>query len=201
GNTRVGRAAGAWRRSLPHSSRSSGGGLGTSNTRDARRFATSMALSVDASGRSCGSGTNVRALVGPRRIISAGRMLSLLLRGFSPFRKLMSGHTNPDEEPTDWRAVCGRTACTVRRAGRARALSDPYQPPIIDRASGISSLFSRARLCHRMGILLVIDRIGGEAYREVQQCAWGEGLSARCRWIEFLDTGRWGCWTDDPLHQ
>src|SRR5215510_14002340 len=126
GNTRVGRAAGAWRRSLPNSIRSSGGGLGTSNTRDSRRFAPSMALSVDASGRSCGSGTNVRALVGPRRIISAGRRLSLLLRGFSPFRKLMSGHANPDEETTDWRAVCGRTACTVRRAGRARALSDPY---------------------------------------------------------------------------
>ena len=34
---------------------------------------------------------------------------------------------NPDEETTDRRAVCGRTACTVRRAGRATALSDPYQ--------------------------------------------------------------------------
>src|SRR5215813_14225022 len=90
-----------------------------------------MALSVDASGRSCGSGTNVRVLVGPRKIISAGRMLSLLLRGFSPFRKLMSGHANPDEETTDWRAVCGRTACTVRRAGRARALSDPYQMTVM----------------------------------------------------------------------
>ena len=44
----------------------------------------------------------------------------------------MSGHANPDEETTDWRAVCGRTACTVRRAGRARALSDPYQLPLID---------------------------------------------------------------------
>jgi hypothetical protein len=33
---------------------------------------------------------------------------------------------NPDEETTDWRAVCGRTACTVRRAGRPRALPDPY---------------------------------------------------------------------------
>jgi len=38
----------------------------------------------------------------------------------------MGGHANPDEETTDWRAVCGRTACTVRRAGRVRALSDPY---------------------------------------------------------------------------
>ena len=31
---------------------------------------------------------------------------------------------NPDEETTDWRAVCGRTACTVRRAGRG----DPSRP-------------------------------------------------------------------------
>ena len=27
---------------------------------------------------------------------------------------------------TDWRAVCGRTACTVRRAGRTSVLPDPY---------------------------------------------------------------------------
>ena len=32
----------------------------------------------------------------------------------------------PDEETTDWRAVCGKTARTVRRAGRALALPDPY---------------------------------------------------------------------------
>ena len=30
---------------------------------------------------------------------------------------------------TDWRAVCGRTACTVRRAGRTSVLPDPYQIP------------------------------------------------------------------------
>src|SRR6266566_1032289 len=47
-------------------------------------------------------------------------------RGFLPFTKPMGRRVNPDEETTDWRAVCGRTACTVRRAGRARALSDPY---------------------------------------------------------------------------
>src|SRR5215471_16224964 len=85
-----------------------------------------MVLSVADSGRSCGSGKNVRALVVPRRTISAGRMPSLLPRGFSLSTKPMGGHANPDEETTDWRAVCGRTACTVRRAGRARALSDPY---------------------------------------------------------------------------
>jgi len=28
---------------------------------------------------------------------------------------------------TDWRAVCGRTARTVRRAGTAKAVPDPYR--------------------------------------------------------------------------
>jgi hypothetical protein len=38
-----------------------------------------------------------------------------------------SWRANPDEETTDWRAVCGRTARTVRRAGTAKAVSDPYR--------------------------------------------------------------------------
>jgi len=38
----------------------------------------------------------------------------------------------PDEDTTDWRAVCGRTACPVRRAGRALALPDPYTIDIPD---------------------------------------------------------------------
>jgi hypothetical protein len=41
----------------------------------------------------------------------------------------MLRRANPDEETTDWRAVCGRTACTVRRAGRVSAFPDPYQCP------------------------------------------------------------------------
>ncbi|MEX1330647.1 MAG: hypothetical protein AB1Z29_27935, partial [Desulfobacterales bacterium] len=32
-----------------------------------------------------------------------------------------------DVETTFWRAVCGRTARTVRRAGRVKALPDPYR--------------------------------------------------------------------------
>jgi len=31
-----------------------------------------------------------------------------------------------DEETTDWRAACGKTACTVRRAGSAQADPGPY---------------------------------------------------------------------------
>jgi hypothetical protein len=34
----------------------------------------------------------------------------------------------PDEETSDWRAVCGRTARTVRRAGR-----ETFPTPIVER--------------------------------------------------------------------
>jgi Group II intron, maturase-specific domain len=39
--------------------------------------------------------------------------------GYSPSAPPMSKRDTPDEETNDWRAVCGRTARTVRRAGRA----------------------------------------------------------------------------------
>jgi len=39
----------------------------------------------------------------------------------------MHWRADHDVETTDWRAVCGRTARTVRRAGRAKALPDPYR--------------------------------------------------------------------------
>ena len=38
----------------------------------------------------------------------------------------MSRLVNPDVETTDWRAVCGKSACTVRREGRRK----PFLPPI-----------------------------------------------------------------------
>ncbi|MGH8497408.1 MAG: hypothetical protein ACRERV_01140, partial [Methylococcales bacterium] len=34
----------------------------------------------------------------------------------------------PDEVTIFSRAVCGKTACTVRRAGRTTVLPDPYPP-------------------------------------------------------------------------
>src|SRR5262249_25458891 len=59
-------------------------------------------------------------------------------------------------------------------------LSSPNSERRLWRAlsSGISYLFSRARLCHRMGMLLVIDIIGVEAWRDVQQCVWRGYLRA-----------------------
>src|SRR5712671_6661313 len=38
----------------------------------------------------------------------------------------MMRNTPDDEETTDWRAVCEKTARAVRRAGRVKTLSDPY---------------------------------------------------------------------------
>src|SRR5207247_11026393 len=63
------------------------------------------------------------------RIISAGPLNSSRPRDCSPWIQPGSWRANPDEETTDWRAVCGRTARTVRRAGTARAVSDPYRTP------------------------------------------------------------------------
>jgi CheY-like chemotaxis protein len=40
---------------------------------------------------------------------------------------VLSWRANPDEETTDWKAVRGRTAHTVRRAGRALGLPDRYR--------------------------------------------------------------------------
>src|SRR5271157_5245389 len=50
----------------------------------------------------------------------AGQTLSLLLPGCSPSTQLGGRRDNPDEETTDWRAVCGKTARTVRREGRRK---------------------------------------------------------------------------------
>jgi hypothetical protein len=49
---------------------------------------------------------------------------SLLMRG-SPFALSLSRRDTPDAETNDWRAVCGRTARTVRRAGRRPTSSRP----------------------------------------------------------------------------
>ena len=62
-----------------------------------------------------------------RPTIGAGPMPSSRLTGCSPCTRPMSTRDTPDEETSDWRAVCGRTARTVRRAGRAQALPDPYR--------------------------------------------------------------------------
>ena len=48
-------------------------------------------------------------------------------RAFHHDRSPTAGEPTPMRITTDWRAVCGRTARTVRRAGRVSSLLDPYQ--------------------------------------------------------------------------
>src|SRR5271169_3037419 len=49
------------------------------------------------------------------------------LMGSSPCLPPMRVRDTPDVETNHWRAVCGRTARTVRRAGRGSPLPDPYR--------------------------------------------------------------------------
>jgi hypothetical protein len=71
-------------------------------------------------------------------LVTASKETRVFFAVHGLFTRLQSvdWRANPDEETTDWRAVCGRTARTVRRAGTARAVSDPYQ----DGDGGISKL-------------------------------------------------------------
>src|SRR5215468_3563254 len=86
-----------------------------------------IALYVDGCERYCESRGSDRAWEFVERIISAGPINSSRPRDCSPCIQPGSWRANPDEETTDWRAVCGRTARTVRRAGTAKAVSDPYR--------------------------------------------------------------------------
>ena len=58
----------------------------------------------------------------------------------------MHWQADPDEETTDWRAVCGRTARTVRRAGTAQAVPDPYRMRCHDRRWNLSAVRQQANL-------------------------------------------------------
>src|SRR6266508_5100463 len=86
-----------------------------------------IALYGDGCGRCFESTRSDRAWEFVEKIISAGPINSSRPRDCSLRLQPVSWRANPDEETTDWRAVCGRTARTVRRAGTAKAVSDPYQ--------------------------------------------------------------------------
>src|SRR3954452_18041542 len=72
-------------------------------------------------------------------IISNGPTPSSLKRGCSPYTQPIRKRDTPDEESHDWRAVCGRTARTVRREGRPkpslplswRRLTGRLQPEVL----------------------------------------------------------------------
>ena len=56
------------------------------------------------------------------KTISTGQMPTSRAWDFSQCMKPTRKRADPDEETIDWRAVCGRTARTVRREGRVERL-------------------------------------------------------------------------------
>src|SRR6476620_8880643 len=90
------------------------------------RSAPLMGISAVACGRYCASRRNVPASADVVMTISAGPMPSSHKLVCSPCMRTGLQRDNPDEVTANWRAVCGRTARTVRRAGTASAVLDPY---------------------------------------------------------------------------
>jgi len=56
------------------------------------------------------------------KTISTGQMPTSRAWDFSQCMKPKRKRADPDEETIDWRAVCGKTARTVRREGRVERL-------------------------------------------------------------------------------
>jgi len=89
---------------------------------------------LDASGDGCAlccaSRNAGRASVALAPTINAGPMPTSRMPGCSRFTPPGKQRDSLDEEPTNRRAVCGKTARTVRRAGSAPADPDPYRNPV-----------------------------------------------------------------------
>ena len=77
--------------------------------------------------RSCASRKSVPVPGLVTMTIDAGPMPSSQLPGCSRYTRLGRVRDSPDEETTDWRAVCGKTARTVRREGSPKGDPYPYQ--------------------------------------------------------------------------
>src|SRR5271165_2348211 len=76
---------------------------------------------------SCASRKSAPASDDAKPIISAGPTRTSRPTDCSPFTQPSRKRNTPDEETTDWRAGCGRTARTVRRAGRAKPFPTPIE--------------------------------------------------------------------------
>src|SRR3982074_1578302 len=71
--------------------------------------------------------------------INDGPMPTSRMPGCSRFTWPGNQRDSLDEETTDWRAVCEKTARTVRRAGLVQADPDPYHTP---QRSGCDAAFT-----------------------------------------------------------
>src|SRR5216683_844951 len=90
--------------------------------------ASSSSLTVLSDGgcaRSCASRRSDPGSGAVPTIINAGQMRTSQVSDCSHYPQPAIKRDAPDEETNDWRAVCGRTASTVRREGRRRAFPTP----------------------------------------------------------------------------
>ena len=80
----------------------------------------------------------------------------------------MNRLVNPDVETTDWRAVCGRPASTVRREGRPENLPYPYRLKVFYpsyRRKPVSSDFGLKYFMPKKGYLYILaSRRNGTLY-------------------------------------
>ena len=129
-------------RSSGVSTRSCAAGSSTSNMPIARRCKASMGGCACGCAASCAKGASGRD-ADAAQIISAGQTPILQSTGCS----LVSQHVRKPSvrengKTINWRAVCGRSACTVRREGK-RSIRFPYPYPgcaALRQAQGLASL-------------------------------------------------------------
>src|SRR5690625_1142112 len=82
--------------------------------------------------------------------------------GCSPYTRLGNARDIPDEETTDWRAVCGKTERAVRRAGRRK----PSRPLSGSRAGSPGLLLSFRELAMTLLWAFACSPLGGHVHQE-----------------------------------
>ena len=109
------------------STRCCAAGSATSNMPITPPSTSSTGLSGGGCAPSCASRKSAPVGASAAPTINAGQMPSSRKPGCSRFTRPGYRRDSLDEETANWRAVCGKTACTVRREGSAKADPYPYQ--------------------------------------------------------------------------
>ena len=112
-------------RSSPTSTPCFGGGSATSNMPFRASSNSLTVLSDGGCARSCASRRSDPGSGAVPATINAGQTHTSQVSGCSRYPQPAIKRDAPDEETNDWRAVCGRTASTVRREGRRQAFPTP----------------------------------------------------------------------------
>ena len=91
----------------------------------------------------------------------------------------MKTRDTPDEETSDWRAVCGRTARTVRRAG-GEGLPTPIWPGLVAIGKVRRIREEADKTTQETAYYLLSKALTGERFLEVVRSHWG--VENRLHW-------------------